>query len=231
MSNLTNPIAIVGRSRDTVNYERAFQTLQIPTVTTLSISQLQTCSGLILPGGGDITPAFFGQKKAGSRNIDTELDILQLQALEYALRTHIPVLGICKGMQLINVYFGGTIVQHMPQWETHAYQDGDRYHPSSILAGSFLWDLYGRQAVINSAHHQCTDKLGKDLTVCQYAQDRTPEALCHDTLPVMGVQWHPERMLPFVNTPSTLSSGTDGSLLLSFMGGLASDPVDSQIHQ
>lgn len=214
------PVAIVGRSKDTVNYENALKQLNIPSVTTLSTGEAKACRGLLLPGGGDITPAFFGQKNAGSRNIDTELDILQLQALEYAVRSGIPVLGICKGMQVINVFFGGTILQHMPLSETHAYKDGDSYHDTNILPGTPLFSLYGSSLRVNSAHHQCVDIIGRELSIIQTAVDGTPEALCHSSLPILGVQWHPERLLPFFSTPSTLLAGSDGSLLLARFGAL-----------
>lgn len=217
-----DPVAIFGRSADTGNYENAFRSLRIPAVTTLSRETLAKCRSLLLPGGGDITPAFFGRKNAGSTNIDTELDILQLQALEYAALNGMPVLGICKGMQLINVFFGGTILQHMPQADTHAYNGGDRCHATTISPGNLLFSLYGASPAVNSAHHQCIERLGRNLTVLQTATDHTPEALRHDTLPILGVQWHPERLLPFVKTPQTLSTGTDGSLLLrSFLRGWA----------
>lgn len=207
------PVAIFGRPADTGNYENACRLLGVPAVTTFSPEQLAKCRSLLLPGGGDITPAFFGQKNAGSIKIDTELDILQLQALEYAVRKSMPVLGICKGMQLINVFFGGTILQHMPRADAHAYDGGDRCHATTISPGNILYSVYGPALTVNSAHHQCVDRPGKDLQVVQSAFDLTPEALCHGSLPVLGVQWHPERLLPFAKTPQTLDLKTDGSLL------------------
>ncbi len=214
--NMIQTLAIVGRSKDTINYENAFRHLNIPFTTTLTIGDVSSCSGLILPGGGDITPAFFGQKNMGSRNIDTELDILQLQALEYAVSTNMPVLGICKGMQLINIYFGGTIVQDMPKAETHAYKEGDKYHPANNLPNTILASLYGPHHIVNSAHHQCIDRLGQNIQILQAAEDGTPEAISHSTLPIYAVQWHPERLLPFISSPLTLAAGTKGSLLLSW---------------
>lgn len=195
MSESTRKIAIAGRLKDTGNYERALHALSIPCKTTLSLSEIRSYDGLLLPGGGDITPAFFGQKPAGSKNIDTELDIIQLQALEQAVYYRKPVLGICKGMQIINVFFGGTIIQHMKDYQIHAYQDGDQFHESIIVPDTFLHALYGNQLRVNSAHHQCLDKLGANLLLAQYAQPTpTPEAICHTNLPIYGVQWHPERL-------------------------------------
>lgn len=195
MSEKKTQIAIAGRFKYTSNYEKTLSRLSIPYITTLSLSEICSCQALILPGGGDITPAFFGQKNTGSQNIDTELDIIQFQALEQAVRYRKPVLGICKGMQIINVYFGGTIIQHMKDYEIHQYKDGDRFHHSTIVPGTFLHALYGDTLFVNSAHHQCLGSLGQELILVQYASPApTPEAVCHKLLPVYGIQWHPERL-------------------------------------
>ncbi|MDE6517373.1 MAG: hypothetical protein K2L18_05965, partial [Acetatifactor sp.] len=79
-------VGIVGRKKDTRNYEAFLDRHQVPYLTSLSVCDLAACQGLIFPGGGDITPAFFGEMDRGSRSIDTELDILQLQALEYGIQ-------------------------------------------------------------------------------------------------------------------------------------------------
>lgn len=188
-------IAILGRKKDTVNYVNYVKRLSATPISTLSPGEVTNCDALILPGGGDITPAFYGEYVDGSHSIDTELDILQLQALEYALRREIPVLGICKGLQTINVAFGGTLVQDMPTAAAHRYIDGDQYHNTRIAEGSCLYKLYGSEAIVNSAHHQCIKRLGSGLQAIQWCpEDNCIEAIVHESLPILGVQWHPERI-------------------------------------
>mgnify|MGYP001080101638 CR=1 FL=1 len=190
-------IGIVGRKKDTGNYEAFLERHGVSSLTSLSISDLSTCEAMLFPGGGDITPAFFGERDRGSRSIDTELDILQLQALEYCLQSRLPVLGICKGMQIINVGLGGNIIQDLPTADCHRYLGADQYHGVYNVTGSFLHRLYGDTMTVNSAHHQGLGKLGKGLcAVSRCPLDGCIEAVCHECLPVIGVQWHPERLDP-----------------------------------
>lgn len=190
-------IAIFGRKKDTGNYERFISSVGCMPVSTLNRNRLPSCDVLLLPGGGDITPAFFGEHNAGSRHIDTELDILQLQALDYAIAQAMPVLGICKGMQLINVAFGGTLIQDLPTSRIHRYQGRDQYHATELLSGSCLSGMLGSTAMVNSAHHQGIGRLGGSLTAIQWCPvDNCVEALVHESLPILGLQWHPERLEP-----------------------------------
>ena len=206
-----NPkIAILGRKKDTANYERFLTQNHFIPLTTLDPEDVFSCRGLLLPGGGDITPAFFGERDKGSRNIDTELDILQFQALDICVRNGLPALGICKGMQLINIAFGGTIMQDMTESHLHLTPGGDVYHNTELEPDTMLHALYGNHALVNSAHHQCLNRLGSDLKIIQRCcTDGCPEAIIHESLPILGLQWHPERLNP---NQTTLS----GAPLLSF---------------
>lgn len=203
-------IVIAGRTGNTENYERFFRETGEKVQTSLSMETIRDCDGMVLPGGGDITPAFFGEQDHGSRNIDTELDLLQRKALEVCMEREIPVLGICKGMQLINVALGGDLYQNLETAGLHCYRDGDQYHAARSAPASLLAELYGEQMTVNSAHHQGIRRTGRGLLVIQRSlPDGCAEAICHESLPILGLQWHPERMDP-------LRAGTDGRPVLGF---------------
>ena len=188
-------LVILGRKSQTGNYEAFFRKLPARAVTTLVPGEVASCDALVLPGGGDITPAFFGEKNKGSRLVDTELDILQFQALDTAIAAGIPVIGICKGMQVINVAFGGTILQDMSGDSLHRSAHGDAFHDSIMVEDCCLFKYFPAKMHVNSAHHQRINALGQHLKIIQRCpDDDCPEALVHDALPIFGFQWHPERM-------------------------------------
>lgn len=190
-------VGIVGRPKDTFRYEQFLSSLNITYTTSLSIGNLSSCQALLFPGGGDITPELFGQSNHGSRNIDTELDILQLRAFQYGLHSNLPILGICKGMQLINVALGGTLIQDLSTASLHTAASCDLYHETVISSNSYLHTLYGNNIITNSRHHQGIDKLGENLIAVQHCPlDQCIEAIEHTKYPVWGVQWHPERLSP-----------------------------------
>ncbi|MDD5932041.1 MAG: gamma-glutamyl-gamma-aminobutyrate hydrolase family protein [Oscillospiraceae bacterium] len=151
----------------------------------------EKCEALVLPGGGDVEPWRYGAEESDCRGADPARDALEMQLIGEFLARGRPVLGICRGLQMLNVYFGGTLIQHV---EGHSAVGGrDTLHASRI-APSVLRELYGSELTVNSAHHQAADRLGSGLRAVQWAPDGVIEALVHSSLPVWAVQWHPERL-------------------------------------
>ena len=174
-------------------------------------------AGLLLPGGGDIDPARYGRANTASRGVDPALDELQLGALDAFVRAGTPVFGICRGHQLVNVYFGGTLIQHIPQAMAHSWTESgeDRAHDSVAKPGSALERLYGRAFWVNSAHHQAVERLGEGLRAIQESTDGVIEAMIHGSLPVFSVQWHPERMCLERSRADTVDGG---AVIRAFLG-------------
>lgn len=182
---------------------------------------------LLLPGGGDFDPAFYGEETAGANpSSDGMLDLMQFQLLQLALVRKKPVIGICKGMQLIHVFFGGRLLQDLPGDNMHyyPYTTKDAIHsvqllplPSmmtnkecdknflsqekasvSQLEKQMLSTLLARFSVVNSAHHQAVSDLPDCLICLQQSPDGIPETILHKELPIIGFQWHPERLPAFL---------------------------------
>ena len=104
-------------------------------------------------------------------------------------------MGICRGHQLINVYFGGTLYQDLPEAVLHKKKNGDdNIHEVRAVSDSIPGRLYGKSFSTNSSHHQAVKKLGEGLRATAFWNEQYIEAVEHETLPVFGVQWHPERM-------------------------------------
>ena len=170
--------------------------------------------GLLLPGGCDINPAVYGKTGIPEETVDDDLDALQFAVLDRFLKAGKPVLGICRGHQLLNVAFGGTLIQHLPGAEKHMRLPGDRdnVHTVQISRNSYLYPLYGPECAVNSSHHQAVELPGKGLRAVMHSGDGVIEAAEHDSLPVWSVQWHPERMCFRHRRDDT----ADGSLLFRF---------------
>lgn len=153
------------------------------------------CLGLVLCGGGDLDPAWFGQEDRGSHPPDPRRDEAELALVRTWLSWGRPILGICRGMQVINVALGGTLFQDLGAERAALHQgEEDVFHPIRTAEGSLLAHLFGPSAAVNSAHHQAAGRLGAELTATAWAPDGTIEGLEHQRLPVTGVQFHPERL-------------------------------------
>jgi putative glutamine amidotransferase len=210
-------ILIAGLPENTKNYEIALRKCGASCSVHLSMGNVSAYDGLLLPGGGDLHPAWYGQKIHGSRSIDPELDRAQLLLLDAFVHAQKPVLGICRGLQVIQVYFGGNLVQDLPAAAKHqalpipdSRKSSDQHHFVTNLPGTRLHTLYGDQCLVNSAHHQGILTPAPGLRPSQLAPDGVIEALEHTGKPVLGVQWHPERTGSIIPYPGI----ADGSILI-----------------
>ena len=196
-------ILIAGREKDTKNYVEIIKYLGAEPVVSLHPESVYSFDGLVLPGGGDICPVFYHRKNRGSTNICICEDVIQLLMFHRFMEQKKPILGICKGMQIINVALGGALIQALPTAGSHTWHNGDRYHPTTIAADSLLYSLYGNYLITGSAHHQAVCTLGNGLKAVQHAHDGVIEGVEHVTLPILGIQWHPERLCNLDTVPST----------------------------
>lgn len=163
------------------------------------------CDALVLSGGVDIHPDFYSGGKdyvKAPEKFRKDRDLFEKFVFDHALEHGLPVLGVCRGLQLINVLCGGTLIQDLgvPGDATHeAVGDEDKRHGVHVERDSLLYEIAGEEkGEINSAHHQAIGVLGKGLIVNSHADDGTIEGIEwkeKEGKPFMlGVQWHPERM-------------------------------------
>lgn len=148
--------------------------------------------GLLLCGGGDIHPELYGAQNEGSYGISRKRDQLDLACIHSFIMERKPILGICRGIQILNVAFGGTLVQHLPNTDRHMGIDGDLWH--EIRTDGILKNLFGPSFLVNSAHHQAICRLGRGMIPIAFSHDGCVEGIIHDRLPILGLQFHPERM-------------------------------------
>ena len=182
-------------------YTRAVREVGLEPVAISVSEPLRTlgCAGVVLTGGTDVNPACYGkQAQPETEKPDDERDRAELKAIDEAIRMGLPILAICRGLQLLNVYHGGTLVQHLADIKTHDPMIEDTaqaahevmIEPDSLLASvaeTSKWQ-------VNSRHHQAADRIGSHLSVCaRAAEDETVEGLERgDRKFVLAVQWHPE---------------------------------------
>lgn len=178
----------------------ALKLLGTETFLSLDPADLEKADKLLLTGSKhDINPKLWGEENTGSLYVNDELDAAEWKLLEKAVEMRKPVLGICRGMQFINVYFGGTLIQDLPCKELHQKHNNHRpHHTVRTVEGTFTEKLFGKETTVNSSHHQSVNILGRGLNLCAVwdGEDMSiTEAFEHKEYPIIGVQWHPECML------------------------------------
>lgn len=209
-------ILIPWKGSPLINYMNALDNLSADYVITEKLIPIDEFDGLLIPGGFDVSPEFYHQKINGSyeEGMSKELDEMQLSFIDQFVKAQKPILGICRGHQILNVYFGGSLIQHLPNYEKHSSPDfkGDKVHEVYTTEDNIFRKLYGERFYVNSSHHQAVDKLGEGLHVALRSDDDVIEAMCHEELPIIGVQFHPERMCFEKSRDDTV----DGSKILDY---------------
>ena len=171
----------------------------IPVFLPLSLDPeefIPRLDGILMSGGADIDPRQYGAEPAPElESIEPIRDEFELKLLKKAYESELPIAGICRGLQILNVYAGGTLFQDIP---THSVRDQpplSRVHKVTFGDGSILAELYGRSMEVNSLHHQSIAKLGDGFIATGIADDQGVEAIEHCELPILAVQWHPEMLI------------------------------------
>jgi len=163
-------------------------------------SLLDRLDGLVLSGGGDIDPARYGADRDPATDpANPGRDDAEIELARQAIAAGLPLLGICRGLQVVNVALGGTLHQHLPALVGHdghsPEQHGYGSHKVSVAAGSELADILGRsEAAVPTHHHQSVGRLGEGLVATAWTDDGTVEAaeLAEPASFMIAVQWHPE---------------------------------------
>jgi putative glutamine amidotransferase len=159
---------------------------------------LSVLDGLVLVGGPDIDPALYGASLGPhTTDVRPQRDAAELALLQAALDDDLPMLGICRGIQLLNIAQGGTLVQHLPDvvgHEGHRTEPGHfDVHDVATVPGTRTAAVLGERVAVNSAHHQGIAAVGEGLVVSAWADDGSVEALeLPDRVFAIGVLWHPE---------------------------------------
>lgn len=186
----------IGRHENYYAAVEACNALAVELVSHENMNRIESVDGIIIPGGVDINPDLYQEENIDCRDINNELDQLEMEVIKHAILYKKPILGICRGHQILNVFFRGSLIQNVENAGIHEQKDGvDKVHTGRVSKDSFLYEVYGEEFIsINSAHHQAVKKLGENLEAVQFSEDGIMEAFYHTQLPIMGVQWHPERM-------------------------------------
>jgi putative glutamine amidotransferase len=170
-----------------------------------NLKDVELCDGIILSGGEDVHPKFYGKpeylEKLDPKDIIEKRDEFELEVIDAAMKNKLPVLGICRGLQIANVYFKGTLIPDIPSIgkSGHAKEEGyDQTHLVLSEYDSVLRRIASDKGTVNSAHHQSAGKIGSGLKVSATSEDGIVEGLewkSPEGKPfLLLVQWHPERM-------------------------------------
>lgn len=168
-----------------------------------NIDDIGHCDGIVLSGGEDVHPKYYSKLEyLQDCHVNDARDAFEWKVLEHIKQDQLPLLGICRGLQITNVFFGGTLIPDIPKAgkpDHSKFPERDRYHSVLVKDGSLLSKVTASaQGEINSSHHQSADVIGHGLIANSFSEDGIVEGIERKNpvgLPyLMLVQWHPERM-------------------------------------
>ncbi len=168
----------------------------IPLILTPSnnlLDMLKMCDGFFIIGGDDINPKYYNQNNdlSLSKGIDDIQDETDLKIIEYSINNKIPMLGICRGIQAFAAFLGGSLYQDL-DYEKLSHPVTDKKHIVTRVGIGNLSKLLPESFLVNTFHHQAVNTIPNDF-ILTYVNGDVVEAIEHKTLPIYGVQWHPER--------------------------------------
>ncbi|MGO0063431.1 gamma-glutamyl-gamma-aminobutyrate hydrolase family protein [Brevibacillus fluminis] len=180
----------------------------VPVILTQNLaniaSYMELLDGLVVSGGGDVDPRSYGEENSGqSYDVNEKADEFEIALLREAAARRLPVLGICRGFQMMQVAFGGAMHQDLHSvYPAHPKNQGDaetilaQRHPVKLAEGSWLARAYGTtERIVNTIHHQCVRVLGDGFKPVGWSEDGIVEAVEAQTQwQAIGVQWHPEKL-------------------------------------
>jgi len=166
--------------------------------------QISNCDGVILTGGPDVHPGRFGKAFDTTRcSIDLKRDTLEFALIDLALKRNVPILGVCRGMQILNVALGGDLIIDIPEdignMISHQKEGDDEYHKVILDTNSYLYKItWQNESIVNSNHHQAVGKLSDKLFISSRTEDNLAESFewknKENKSWLLAVQWHPERL-------------------------------------
>ena len=203
--------SIRGTSKNYIRAIEKFKGIPRPLYPGISADDYTNINGLLLTGGPDIDPVYYDEEEHETTEINADRDELELPLFKWAMEEDLPVFGICRGIQIMNVSIGSSLYQDIPsQFTDHlphkiTINSDDSWHNIKIQPDSLLSQITGeRIAEVNSRHHQALKVIGEGFTVTAQSKDGIIEAIEDRSKQFMlGVQYHPERMFKKSN-PSEL---------------------------
>ncbi len=180
--------------------------IEIIKLSPENFDDLKKCDGIVMSGGIDTHPSFYNNKRIdypfAPEEFNIARDTFEIEVFNYAQKNKIPVLAICRGMQLVNIILGGDLIQDIEEsgkLDHRRHKDVDGKHAITIFKNSLLYEITKKEKeIINSAHHQAVGKIAEELMVSAISPDGIAEAAewksKKDKSFLLCVQWHPERL-------------------------------------